>query len=182
MEYEDGYDDGYDDGVKAAKKATKEWSGWGNLSEVAFALNSQLSEVQGSSGYAAKFTTTDQPTYWFTAGQTLVALKAAETAAVDLNSLAWDNVAPATSQRLKTTGADYIQFRDGKGTVGNMIRYFYLADGGWGLAPTQARKYPELVADGKAFVPAGTVFWYYRNPSAEGSASMTTEPAEEPSS
>ena len=95
----------------------------------------------------------------FNAGQTLVSAPSTNAMAeVNLNAFAWSGVAAAASSRLKTSGADYIQFRDANN---NLIRYFYLADGGWGLAPTQARKYPELVADGKALIPAGTAFWYW---------------------
>lgn len=172
MEYEDGYDDGYADGVKAAKKTAQTWTGWPGLSETARAIASQL-DVTESDGYAAKFTTGSQPTFWFTAGQTLVTLNMNAEEAVDLNSLSWDNVAAAGSNRMKTSGADYIQFRNPDDDDAQ-IRYFWISDGGWGLQPTQARNHPELVADGQAILPAGVVFWYYRNSSAEGAASMTT--------
>ena len=71
------------------------------------------------------------------------------------------------SGRAATSGADYIQFRDASN---NLIRYFWLADGGWGLAPVQARRHPELVKDGKAIIPAGTAFWYW---SKNGGAQVT---------
>ena len=105
----------------------------------------------------------------FDAGQTLVSAPSTNAMTeVNLNAFTWSGVAAAASARLKTSGADYIQFRDASN---NLIRYFYLADGsGWGLAPTQARKYPNLVADGKALIPAGTAFWYW---SKNGGAQVT---------
>ena len=169
MEYEDGYDDGYDDGVKAMKNLMRTWTGWPGLSETAFALTSQLGDVDGMAGYAAKIASGNSPALSFDAGQSLVALGNGEDP-IDLNSLAWSGVAPAGSNRLTTSAADYIQFRNPEDDY--QIRYFWVENGGWGLPPVQARKHPELVADGKAIVPAGVVFWYYRNPAAEGSASM----------
>ena len=105
----------------------------------------------------------------FNAGQTLVSAPSTNAMSeVNLNAFAWTGVAAARSGRLTTSGADYIQFRDANN---NQIRYFWLADGsGWGLQPTQARKYPELVADGKALIPAGTAFWYW---SKNGGAQVT---------
>ena len=104
----------------------------------------------------------------FEEGQTLVSAPLTNTMdVVDLNAFTWSGVVPATNNRLRTTGADYIQFRDENN---NQIRYFYLESGGWGLQPTQARKYPAYVADGKALVPAGTAFWYW---SKNGGATVT---------
>ena len=110
----------------------------------------------------------------FEAGQTLISppyTNATVTVGgikyVDMNAFAWSNVVYATNNRLRTTGADYIQFRDASN---NQIRYFCLESGGWGLPPTQARKYPTYVEGGKALVPAGTAFWYW---SKSGGASVT---------
>ena len=110
----------------------------------------------------------------FAAGQTLISppyTNATVTVGgvkyVDMNAFEWTGVAPAKNNRLRTTGADYIQFRDQNN---NQIRYFYLEDGGWGLAPTQAKRYPDYVAGGKALVPVGTAFWYW---SKSGGAKVT---------
>ena len=110
----------------------------------------------------------------FEAGQTLISppyTNATVTVGgvkyVDMNAFEWTGVAPAKNNRLRTTGADYIQFRDQNN---NQIRYFYLENSGWGLAPTQAKRYPDYVADGKALVPVGTAFWYW---SKSGGAKVT---------
>ena len=110
----------------------------------------------------------------FEAGQTLISppyTNATVTVGgvkyVDMNAFEWTGVAPAKNNRLRTTGADYIQFRDQNN---NQIRYFYLENSGWGLAPTQAKRDPDYVADGKALVPVGTAFWYW---SKSGGAKVT---------
>ena len=104
----------------------------------------------------------------FGAGQTLVSPPYTNGVEyVNLNAFTWTGVVPATTKRLRTTGADYIQFRDKNN---KQIRYFYLEDGGWGLQPTQAKMYPDYVADGKALVPVGTAFWYW---SKNGGATVT---------
>lgn len=110
----------------------------------------------------------------FAAGQTLISppyTNATVTVGgvkyVDMNAFEWTGVAPAKNNRLRTTGADYIQFRDQNN---NQIRYFYLENSGWGLAPTQAKRYPDYVAGGKALVPVGTAFWYW---SKSGGAKVT---------
>ena len=107
----------------------------------------------------------------FSAGQTLVSVPSTNAmAAVDLNAFAWSGVAETRSNRLKgKASADYIQFR---AADGSLVQYYYEGASKWGLPSAQAKKHPELVPDGKALVPAGTAFWYYRNPAASGDASV----------
>ena len=103
----------------------------------------------------------------FAAGQTLVSPPYTNgVEMVDLNAFAWSGVNATSGHRLKNrTTADYIQFRDAQN---NLVKYYY-EDGAWSVVPAQVSRFGAFVADGKALVPAGTAFWYYRN----GSGSAT---------
>lgn len=99
------------------------------------------------------------PSPTFGQGQTLVCIPSTNAMqAVNLNAFTWTGVNAAKSNRSLISGADYIQFRDEQN---RQIKYYYLDGAGWGLQPRSALKYPELVANGQALVPAGTAFWYY---------------------
>ncbi len=104
----------------------------------------------------------------FGAGQTLVSppytnatVSVGGVKYVDLNASTWTGVKATGKKRLKDlAGADYIQFR----TADNiLVKYFYLEGEGWGVVPTQVSQFSDLVANGKALIPAGTAFWYYSN-------------------
>ena len=105
----------------------------------------------------------------FAAGQTLVSPPYTNgVEMVDLNAFAWSGVNATSGHRLKNrTTADYIQFRDAQN---NLVKYYY-EDGAWSVVPSQVSRFGTFVADGKALVPAGTAFWYYRNGS--GSATVS---------
>ena len=104
----------------------------------------------------------------FGAGQTLVSppytnatIEVGGVKYVDLNASTWTGVKATGKKRLKDlAGADYIQFRT---TENVLVKYFYLDGEGWGVVPTQVSQFADLVASGKALVPAGTAFWYYSN-------------------
>ena len=104
----------------------------------------------------------------FDAGQTLVSPPYTNATVVvggvkyvDLNAFTWTGVKATEKKRLKNqAGADYIQFRTAQNVL---VKYFYLDGEGWGVVPTQASQFADLVASGQALVPAGTAFWYYSN-------------------
>lgn len=95
----------------------------------------------------------------FEEGQTLVSAPATFTGEVNLNAFQWTGVTAARENRKLISGADFIQFRDANN---RLIKYYYLADGGWGLQPSYAKlaAYAPYVANGQALVPQGTAFWY----------------------
>ena len=104
----------------------------------------------------------------FGAGQTLVSppytnatIEVGGVKYVDINAFTWTGVKATEKKRLKNqAGADYIQFRTAQNAL---VKYFYLDGEGWGVVPTQVSQFADLVASGKALVPAGTAFWYYSN-------------------